>query len=768
MAERQGKATLSKGRSGWCVIYRHPVCRTADGRERLRVRRGLGTRDESEAQRLVDQLNEILCDAEIWTPAARERAEVRFAPQIVAAFYDYLTPESSSAWNERERVIPIPSAEDGYARALFVGTTGAGKTTIVRQLLGTDPERDRFPSTSAAKTTICDLEMLFAAGPFKAVVSFMSKDQVRQYVSDCVTAAVARRIQRASRPEITRRFLEHTDQQFRIGYVLGTPLRMGAGDDELTDETDDGEAEFEDTSLVSQEEREQMAERLDRIIDAVCALADDIADSVATGLGTSVKQIGPKDLDAFEEFVEEELLRQEAFHQLVDEIIDEIEERFDCVEVGDVKRGRDDWPLSWSWSCENRDTFIREVNRFSSNYAPNFGRLLTPLVEGIRVAGPFEPCWHVAEMPKLVLLDGRGIGHTADSSSSVSTAITRRYEIADAVLLVDNAAQPMQAAPCAVLRSLVASGHESKLVMCFTHFDEVKGDNLLDQTAKKHHVLASVDNAINAVGKALGRDAEHSLRRLLPDRAVFLANIQRRLSERARFTVSELGRLLTMVKTAALPPVPTEYKPVFDVANLVLAIQSATQEFHDAWKGVLGFGTRSGVAPEHWSRVKALTRHVGLLSRDEYDTLRPVADLIRFLQSHISQFLAQPYSWLPETPPDSEVDQRLAAIDEIKKRVFSRLHDLSTRRLLAERISGWVEAFDHRGPGSTRVRAREIVTLYESAAPVPNEMPGPDANEFLFEIREVVAESITECGGEVCGWTRTAGQIESRDSEVVA
>lgn len=759
MAERHSKATLSKGRSGWCVIYRHPVCRTTDGRDRLRIRRGLATRDEGEALGLVEQLNEILADTEMWTPAARVRADVRYAPQVVSAFYDYLTPEASSAWDERELALPLPSAAQGYARALLVGTTGAGKTTIVRQLLGTDPDRERFPSTSAAKTTICDLEMIFAPGPFRAVVSFMPKEQARQYVSDCVNAAVARRIQRASRSELTRRFLEHTDQQFRIGYILGMPRQRGGSADELKDETED-EPMFDEASLVSQAEREDMANRLEEILDSICSLADEIAGAVAEALGTSVDLIGAKDLDAFEECVEEELLKHESFHELVDEIMDEIEERFSHLSVGELKRARDDWPTAWAWTCDTRETFIREVNRFSSNYAPNFGRLLTPLVEGIRVAGPFDPDWRPATMPKLALLDGRGIGHTADSSSSVSTTITRRFQVADAILLVDSAAQPMQAAPCAVLRSLVASGHESKLIMCFTHFDEVKGDNLLDQTAKKHHVLASVDNAINAVGKTLGRDAEHALRRLLPDRVVFLANIQRRLNEKARFTVAELGRLLSMIGAAAVPPAPIEFKPVFDVANLVLAIQRAAQEFHDAWKGVLGFGTRSGTAPEHWSRVKALTRHVGLLSRDEYDTLRPVADLIRFLQTHISQFLAQPFSWLPGIPPESEIDQRLAAIDEIKKRVFSRLHELSTRRLLAERISGWVEAFDHRGPGSTRVRAREIVNLYESAAPIPNEMPGPDANEFLFEIRELVAESIRDCGGEVRGWTRVADLTE--------
>src|SRR5436190_1847834 len=81
-----------------------------------------------------------------------------------------------------------------------------------------------------------------------------------------------------------------------------------------------------------------------------------------------------------------------------------------------------------------------------------------------------------------------GMGHTPDSAFSISTSITRRYDVADAIVLVDNAAQPMQGASCAVLRSLVASGHENKLVIAFTHFDDVKGDNLPTVKARKAHV----------------------------------------------------------------------------------------------------------------------------------------------------------------------------------------------------------------------------------------------------------------------------------------
>lgn len=746
------RASLSKGRTGWCVIFRHPICKSPDGRQQLRVRRGLGTRDEVEAKALVAQLNEILADPNYWTPTSREKAEAKFEPRIVAAFFDHVSPEKRDGWSDRESAIPLPTKEDGYAVVQLVGTTGAGKTTVARQLIGTDPKKERFPSISAAKTTICDLELVIADGDYRAAVSFIPRDQVRQYIMECTIAAVTAHLE--SNPnEVVRRFMEHSEQRFRLGYVLGhvTPSSKA---EELDD--DSAEAEVEEAE-VSSEERQKYGERLREFlgrIEEIALRSKEAIAEAAKDFKVDLSRASSQDRDVLQELVEEQLFQDDDFHSLVDEILDEVEARFEYVKTGSLERGRDGWPRLWTFESDDRVTFIRSVNRFSSNYAPNFGQLLTPLVEGIRVAGPFSPDWHKGDALRIVLLDGQGIGHTADSTSSISTTVTKRFQIADMILLADNAAQPMQAAPVAVLRTLVSSGHEAKLGILFTHFDEVKGDNLRGSEAKKDHVTGSFYNAVHAIGKTAGRDAEQSLKRLIPDRLFFLSGIQEVLPTGSRLTRSELGRLLDAIKRSILPPPPVHYSPVYDVANLVLAIQNATQEFHDAWRGVLGYGSRSGVAPEHWNRVKALTRRIGVMSKDEYDSLRPIADLIRFLQSHVSRFLAQPLNWKPETPPEDREAEKVQAIDNIRTQVFARLHDLSKRRLIDERLSAWVEAYEHRGTGSTKARARGLVGLYESAAPVPNEMPGTDLNEFLFEVRELVAESIFAGNGEVRGWKR--------------
>jgi hypothetical protein len=758
MSERQYRATLSKGRSGWCVIFRHPVALAADGKQKLRVRRGLGTRDEAEAATLVAQLNELLSDSSFWNLGARTRAGAKFTEAIVAAFYDHLSPEQRDGWAERERLLPLPSKEDGYAKVQFVGTTGAGKTTVVRQLLGTDPVNERFPSTSAAKTTICDLEIILGGDTFEGAVSFIPREQARHFIMECVSAAVSAQLENSQPSEVIRRFMEHSEQKFRLSYVLGSlHLRKVRDQAELLD--DDDEEVVDEDAEVTQEDQERFAAKLQYFLEQLDALASSSKDSflkAAKDFSIDPYRATPQERDVLQDLVEEELQNQEDFHNLVDEILDEVESRFEFITSGKLIRSRDGWPTLWTFNSDDREEFIRAVNRFSSNYAPNFGRLLTPLVEGIRVHGPFAPKWNQGDCPRIVLMDGQGIGHTADSTSSVSTAITKRFQIADVIVLVDNAAQPMQAAPVSVLRTLVTSGHESKLILAFTHFDEVKGDNLIGPKAQREHVIGSYFNAVQAIGKASGRESEHALKRLHPDRLVFLANIQSQLPDKAKFTRNEFSRMLEAIEASIQPPPPVQHRPVYDVANLVLAIQKATQEFHDRWKAIFGMGSRSNAIPEHWTRIKALTRRVGIFKHDEYDTLRPIADLILRLQERISDFLSEPLGWNPALPNGMADDIRIQAVDAIRREVNMRLHDLSRRRMIDEQLSGWVEAYELKGSGSTRVRAKELVGLYESAAPVPNEMPGPDANEFLFELRELVAESVEDGGGELRGWKREA------------
>lgn len=744
----------SQGRGSWAVIFRHPVRLDISGKPGRRVRRGLGTKDEVEADALVEELNELLRSEELWEPAAKAAIESRFDARILDIFYDGVEPSSHDAESLRDELLPLPSADQGYRSVLMLGTTGAGKTTVVRQLLGTDPETERFPSTSTAKTTVADTELIFDPTPvFRAAVTFIGRDEVIDYLAECASEAAQAIRRDAPETEIRRRLLDHPNQRYRFSYILGRGAAPTDGDDDDFDDDD-----LDDEELLEPNELDDAADVIDMeatasvVTDAVDTLRRLVADHI-DAVRASLADEDNTDADerVLEELIEEsldgELRSDEAFHSVVDSLFDEIEKRFDLLTDGEVRRNRQGWPISWTWSTEDRSELVRSVARFSSNYAPLFGTLLTPLVSGIRVAGPFVPTWPEASQPRVVLIDGEGLGHTPSSAAALSTAVSKRIEEVDAVLLVDNATQPMQAAPVAAMKAVVTSGNASKLLFAFTHFDMVKGDNLPRFSDRENHVKASAENVLKAIGEDLGPFAERVLRQRLDRGCFFLGGINEPLDpgkKAGRRTIEQFEQLLATIDSIGERPEDTETRPVYDRVNLVLAVREAARSFHDAWQGRLGIAHTPSHPKEHWTRIKALSRRFAEGFADEYDTLRPVGELKRELDEQIYRMLQQPVRWEGPEPTDDEKQQ---VIDGIANLISKEVTELSTRRVNIDRGQAWREAYAQAGTGSTFVRARIISSdVYDRAAPIPAVTPSRDQNQFLHEVADIVDRIASDLG----------------------
>lgn len=734
--------TRAQGRPGWVISFRHPLRKDSRGKPGLKMRRGLGTSDPAEADVLVDQMNTILSDPSWWNATRRPDAERRFGEQVVLAFFEEIQAGRIDPWATREAQIPLPGRDDGYARVLFVGTTGAGKTTLLRHLIGSDHEKDRFPSTSTAKTTVSDIEIILAEGSFEAVVTFSSEHEVLANIEECVADACVAVFEGKKDSEIVDRLLNHRDQRFRLGYTLGSFTEVTA---ELTNDDDFSfndlkvnTAEGEEDS-VPQEERSGNTQRLRDYAKRLRDLHSLVEQKISGDLDESISQLTGADRDAAQELFEGELWDAEEFGNIVQDVLNDVRMRFELLSGGNLLRNRSGWPELWTIASDDRDEFIPAVRWFASNYAPHFGRLLTPLVNGIRVRGPLFPTFGEIK-PKLVLLDGQGLGHTPESSSSVTTQITKRFADVDVVLLVDNAQQPMQAAPLSVMRSLVTSGHQQKLIISFTHFDQVKGANLPDFQSKRSHVMASVTNGLSSLRDGLG-DASivRAMEQTIADRCFMLGGLDRRSKELPKGFQNELGKLITHCERAVEPPAPPIAYPVFHFDGLPLAVQAATRAFQRPWLARLGLVPHDSVSKEHWTRIKALNRRIAGELGDEYDSLRPVAELVARLTEAVSRFLSNPAGWEPTTPDETDAE---ATLDLIRQAVHTEFHSLALRRLVQEQLDTWRGAFDLRGKGSTFERAQEIRDIYEEAAPVPSAAMTDVSAIFMAEVRRIVSAAI--------------------------
>ena len=87
------KSTVRRSRSidnaGFTITFNHPryLHDTKDSHS-LKVRRGLGTKDEDQARLMGNQMDMILADPYWWVDSMREVAAESFDKSIVSAFYD--------------------------------------------------------------------------------------------------------------------------------------------------------------------------------------------------------------------------------------------------------------------------------------------------------------------------------------------------------------------------------------------------------------------------------------------------------------------------------------------------------------------------------------------------------------------------------------------------------------------------------------------------------------------------------------------------------
>lgn len=744
--------STSQGRVGYSISFRHPARLDAKGKLGLKVRRGLGTSVESEADELVVQMNCLLSDPSWWSAAKMAEASKLFDERVVDAFFDGIEGGITDSSQVRNKSIPLPSRSDGYARVLFVGTTGAGKTSLVRHLIGTDPDLDRFPSISPAKTTIADIEVIPADGNYSAVVTFFPEIAIRSNVEECVISACMAVWEGHSKDRIAERLLNHPDQRFRMAYTLGAWQDAEASEHCEEDWDFDGRSKesspvVEDAEVVDPAHRSIIKGALVGYVERVISMAESKAALIRQELLGNQQDVSLDDREAASDIFQSELQDEKEFEALTQDLMDDISQRFDSLSLGKFGRvGRSRWPSHWEFSTGDRKEFLAQVRWFSSNYAPSFGKLLTPLVDGIRVRGPLYPSF-MDRRAKLVLIDGQGLGHTPDSATSVTTHITRKFADVDTILLVDNAAQPIQAAAQSVLRSVAASGYYDKFAIAFTHFDLVKGLSLQRFEDRRAHVLASVHSYLRALRNVLSGPIVSVLEKGVESRSFMIGALNGKSDRLPLGVRSQIGLMIDAVEKMIEPVEIPDAVPVYDPAGLVIAVQNAASRFNDDWRGRLGFVSKSGLPREHHTRIRALCRWIGYELDVEYDTLQPAANLVQAVQEEVANFLGKPTSW-SRALVDEEEGQR--AVAPIKQRFFAAFHDMALDRVVHGKLKEWREALDFRGRGSASLRADFVRgRVFSAAAPVPGVVNSRESLELLDSIRSLLSQIVEEIGGSL-------------------
>ena len=734
-------AKQKPGRQAWNVEFRHPLRIDSNGKPGKKTQKALGTSDTVQAQLLVENLNTLLANNRLWSLGARGEAEKLYGALVADIFYGEIEPRTADSRPLRDRLLPLPTREKGFAKVVMLGVPGAGKTTLVRQLIGTHPKREAFLATSLNRTTTFPTELVLHPGRYKAVVTFMSEHETRFEVEECVSAAIVEAIN-GDESLVARTFLEKSDMRFRLKYILGDLGNQASETDPYAEEDEekilpDG---GENSAAI---DLQRNATVVRAYIARMCNIADACKAAVETELGP-LEKMSPSDRTAALDLIEEQADGSEEFLNLVADILDELHTKFEAISaVGKLDKTTTGWPTAWTIDSapEERGVFIATLRFFSGINERSWGRLLTPLVNGMRVQGPFRAEWANAE-PHLVLMDTEGLGHKANPTADLPEQTAALLHEADVILLVDSAKNGLtNYAAGKALESVANMGLTRKLAMVFTHMDMasesgLKGQRLHDQ------IFSGLRNVVdNQLSRSLPNESARFLLERLQSHTFYVGRIDK---AEARGAEPELNRLLGHLIAEQPPVIQPVSVPEYDRSFLMMAVQEAARDFRRQWQGILNIAPDSDYKPKSWQTIKALTRRYAENWGENFE-LRPTANLRTALEIAVSRFLENPIKWEGSPTPEQKRD----AIERLKTAVAKQLPNLVRRRLREEPQPSWHEAWLPRGTGSTNTRRIRIEGIYQQQVPIPDARGDKTVLAFMKEIERVVDFALREFEDQV-------------------
>lgn len=261
-----------------------------------------------------------------------------------------------------DKLIPMPS---NLPVVYLLGDTGAGKTCLVRQFLGT--ANQNFPSVRRLRTTVAPTDFIITNGKqLKAAFVFKAEHEVSRSVTDILIEVVSTALQlleeEVDLADLSDVLANSPDERFRLSCFLDENARLDIS-------------------------RRMMGDLIPRVRSWISANFPEEEDRpAAVALALEGEFCG--DLERIR-------------NEILAVIFVRIREECDLAPIDPV-------PESFSLVDNERVAFVDRLKKFLSVEEGS----ISPVVEKARVSGPLKSPL-LPEQMELVVIDGEGIGHDA-------------------------------------------------------------------------------------------------------------------------------------------------------------------------------------------------------------------------------------------------------------------------------------------------------------------------------------------------------------------
>lgn len=550
-----------------------------------------------------------------------------------------------------DKVLPVPV---NLPKIYLLGDAGAGKTTIIRQMLGTTELR--FPSVRRTRTTIAVTEYVVSKEPsFKAAVVFKPVEEIERYIKEILEDAIIKgykafKTQQLNEDDLIAYLEESPDQRFRLKFMVNEASRR----------------------VIAKELSENLFPKLSVWInnnfpnesDDNTAIVIDLA--LGDGLRTDIKAV------------------EEKIFEIIKNKVSNV-----CSQLL--------YPHAEHYEFENSDlnTFVKMIKPLLDAEEGS----ISPVIERARIRGNIIASWLPNDI-EFVFIDGEGIGHDIREAgkSILSSRHFDYFYTSDSIMLVEDSERSFIGGGKSAIVALAKHGYLSKTSIVFSKLDKIDGQ----RPEQIQEVNRGLRNLINAISE----DDETSINQ---DKIDVHYVAQMNLDEPDEDTKNEIRNLLQQIKTDAQKVKPAFVRPQYDFELLAPFLDKATTDFRQLWDKYL---SNESSYRKPWQTVKAFNYRM-TWGQDDYKDMKPIADLHNELLTKLEKYIISPTMWEQEV---TTMLQQVS-IELFKREVSNSLVQLIREIFIYQNDLRWKKAAELRGAGSTRERAAEIMSLIYETVP---------------------------------------------------
>lgn len=550
-----------------------------------------------------------------------------------------------------DELSPIPV---NMPKFYLLGDTGAGKTTIVRKILGTD--RYKFPSVQQKRTTVAVTEYVLSRDiPFKASYIFKTEAQINELIKEILEVAIEKAYStdckgELDEEEIIENLEETPDERFRLRYIL--------------------------------------------TVEELKEIAKIISDSLLPKLHSSINNL-KVELDSSEEDI----------GVVVDLALEDIKNDFSEIQshiisliakkVAEMCEGHKLFSTTdyYQHSEKQIEEFIAQAKKLLSS-AKNS---ISPVIEYARLEGNLLAEW-LPDNTELVLIDGEGIGHDTREASRLSARHLDYFHFSDSIGLVEESKKPFASGGKSAVEGIIRNGYLDKFKLIFSKLDEVEvGD---DENSDRDEQIRAVKKGFRNVKNALKDDGIESS--IGNEHLYYLSNMKDK--EPHPDSVLEIGRLIADIKSKFDEDIPQFIEPIYDYEMLSSYLVKSSDNFITKWNSMLN--------SKHWQTVKAFNRRM-CWKWDEFRDMKPVSDFHSEVTKELESFISSPRNWVNSATPTMQNK----SIDRVKQEFSNSLLSFSRMVILQTYSDEWEKAMSLSGAGSTIIRKSKIKHIIQETLP---------------------------------------------------